>query len=115
MVGGFLRHLRAGDVAHIMMRALLLFTLLLWVGHVSGQAYPQGYFRNPLAIPVLLAGNFGAGIRRLSGWEVTLFEQPETYRTYVFDEHRPPSMHILTIRAVDEAGSKTLKRFSFVQ
>lgn len=37
--------------------ATVVFVLLFIVA--KGQNYPQGYFRNPLDIPILLAGNFG--------------------------------------------------------
>src|SRR5689334_24810381 len=40
------------------MNRLILF-LMLAGGTVYGQGYPQGYFRNPLNIPIFLAGNFG--------------------------------------------------------
>ena len=39
---------------------ILACCLLLSLGvSAQGNAYPQNYFRNPLAIPILLAGNFG--------------------------------------------------------
>lgn len=44
---------------------LLLSSILVLFGSLSARAqtdspaYPQGYFRNPLRIPILLAGNFG--------------------------------------------------------
>jgi hypothetical protein len=39
---------------------LLLLTLALRpAGRAQEKVYPQGYFRNPLDIPILLAGNFG--------------------------------------------------------
>jgi hypothetical protein len=46
------------------MRRLTLHLLLLGCLPLSGRAqevtgYPQGYFRNPLGIPIVLAGNFG--------------------------------------------------------
>lgn len=41
------------------MRVLLTFILVLEAMSGRSQSYPQGYFRNPLAIPILLAGNFG--------------------------------------------------------
>lgn len=41
------------------MRAPLLFALICLTNQVYGQKYPQGYFRNPLGIPIFLAGNFG--------------------------------------------------------
>jgi hypothetical protein len=37
----------------------LVFGLLLFPTLAIGQGYPQDYFRNPLGIPILLAGNFG--------------------------------------------------------
>ncbi|MCB0696052.1 MAG: M23 family metallopeptidase [Chitinophagaceae bacterium] len=40
------------------MRQLILLILLLPF-IVTAQEYPQGYFRNPLNIPIVLAGNFG--------------------------------------------------------
>lgn len=36
----------------------LLFISTLWQSAIA-QKYPQGYFRNPLDIPIVLAGNFG--------------------------------------------------------
>jgi hypothetical protein len=43
-----------------MPRVVLLFVFLIGlINYASGQSYPQGYFRNPLRIPILLAGNFG--------------------------------------------------------
>src|SRR5438128_4590507 len=45
-----------------MLRPACFFVFLLFcVTHAAAQrpAYPQGYFRNPLSIPILLAGNFG--------------------------------------------------------
>jgi hypothetical protein len=44
------------------MQRLLLFIVLLVCPHLlpaQSRSYPQGYFRNPLNIPILLAGNFG--------------------------------------------------------
>src|SRR5215211_6679476 len=41
-----------------LMYRLIIFLILLSVT-ASGQGYPQDYFRNPLSIPILLAGNFG--------------------------------------------------------
>jgi len=38
---------------------LLLLLGLLYVSATAQPDYPQGYFRNPLDIPILLAGNFG--------------------------------------------------------
>src|SRR4051812_41234037 len=44
-----------------MHRPLCLLTLLFLCNtlHAQAPAYPQDYFRNPLGIPILLAGNFG--------------------------------------------------------
>jgi hypothetical protein len=43
-----------------MSRVVILFIFLIGGASASyGQTYPQGYFRNPLRIPILLAGNFG--------------------------------------------------------
>lgn len=43
-----------------MTRAVFVFLLLTVVSaNAVAQSYPQGYFRNPLNIPILLAGNFG--------------------------------------------------------
>lgn len=44
-----------------MMRIFIYSTLVvLGLGtRVEAQQYPQGYFRNPLDIPIMLAGNFG--------------------------------------------------------
>jgi len=43
------------------MQRILLFAILFCSFRLTAQplAYPQGYFRNPLNIPILLAGNFG--------------------------------------------------------
>ncbi len=41
------------------MRSRILLLLLLLTVSAQAQKYPQGYFRNPLDIPILLAGNFG--------------------------------------------------------
>lgn len=38
---------------------LLLGLVLLSFEQLSAQVFPQGYFRNPLNIPILLAGNYG--------------------------------------------------------
>ena len=40
------------------MKKLVLF-ICLWPLISAAQKYPQNYFRNPLNIPILLAGNFG--------------------------------------------------------
>ncbi|MCD6012197.1 MAG: family metallopeptidase [Flavipsychrobacter sp.] len=40
-------------------KALLVGSLMLTLQVVAQQNYPQDYFRNPLDIPILLAGNFG--------------------------------------------------------
>jgi murein DD-endopeptidase MepM/ murein hydrolase activator NlpD len=41
-------------------RPMLTVSLLYGFNLVNGQqAYPKGYFRNPLNIPIMLAGNFG--------------------------------------------------------
>jgi len=49
--------------APIMMRKLIGFCCLLpqflHAQYLPGKTYPQGYFRNPLSIPIVLAGNFG--------------------------------------------------------
>lgn len=42
-----------------MIRILACCLLLSLGASAQGNAYPQNYFRNPLAIPILLAGNFG--------------------------------------------------------
>jgi hypothetical protein len=46
-----------------MMRKLIgfccLFPQLLQAQYLPGKTYPQGYFRNPLNVPIVLAGNFG--------------------------------------------------------
>lgn len=42
-----------------MKKNLLAFFLSLSCFLLRAQEYPQGYFRNPLAIPIMLAGNFG--------------------------------------------------------
>ncbi|WP_217606993.1 peptidoglycan DD-metalloendopeptidase family protein [Chitinophaga sp. GbtcB8] len=36
-----------------------LFPQLLSAQYLPGKNYPQGYFRNPLNVPIVLAGNFG--------------------------------------------------------
>lgn len=36
-----------------------LLPQLLKGQYLPGKSYPQGYFRNPLAVPIVLAGNFG--------------------------------------------------------
>src|SRR5690349_3544217 len=42
------------------MRPMVTIFFLLGFIHVNGQtAYPKGYFRNPLNIPISLSGNFG--------------------------------------------------------
>lgn len=43
------------------MRTVILSSLIFLgiAGSASAQKYPQGYFRNPLDIPIMLAGNFG--------------------------------------------------------
>lgn len=49
--------------APIMIRKLIgfccLLPQLLHAQYLPGKTYPQGYFRNPLNIPIVLAGNFG--------------------------------------------------------
>lgn len=42
-----------------MMMRLLSFVLLLGATLAAGAQYPQGYFRNPLGIPMQLVANFG--------------------------------------------------------
>lgn len=42
-----------------MIRMLVCCLMFSLVASAQGNAYPQNYFRNPLAIPMLLAGNFG--------------------------------------------------------
>lgn len=46
---------------NLMQRLLLFLVLLICTQLVRAQnrSYPQGYFRNPLNIPIILAGNFG--------------------------------------------------------
>lgn len=39
--------------------SLLGISLTALVGEMQAQAYPKDYFRNPLDIPIVLAGNFG--------------------------------------------------------
>lgn len=41
------------------MRQFILTLILLFPSVLQAQEYPQGYFRNPLDIPISLAGNFG--------------------------------------------------------
>src|SRR5690606_8099512 len=43
------------------MRKVILLIMFISCAFISvnAQKYPQGYFRNPLDIPILLAGNFG--------------------------------------------------------
>lgn len=43
------------------MRGIVVFIVLFqpFFAMAQGKDYPQGYFRNPLSIPILLAGNFG--------------------------------------------------------
>ena len=42
---------------HILRTFILLFLPI--IGYSQGNPYPTNYFRNPLDIPILLAGNFG--------------------------------------------------------
>ena len=46
---------------HHTMKKVIITTLLLLFIHtlVNAQNYPQGYFRDPLNIPIQLAANFG--------------------------------------------------------
>lgn len=41
------------------MRSRIFLAFLLFTISAQAQKYPQGYFRNPLDIPISLAGNFG--------------------------------------------------------
>lgn len=42
-----------------MYKLICFAVLIICVGKQAGAQYPQGYFRNPLDIPIELAGNFG--------------------------------------------------------
>ncbi len=42
-----------------MRKIILLFTAFFLFKHTNAQNYPKDYFRNPLDIPIFLAGNFG--------------------------------------------------------
>lgn len=43
----------------LILSVILSFSFIICESKTDGGSYPQGYFRNPLDIPILLAGNFG--------------------------------------------------------